>query len=301
MKKLNRRRFLLGSAAAGILAPFMNSAGQIAKPRISACDWSIGMKQTPEALKLAQQIGLDGVEVSFSDGGEFDLRKREVRKTYYETSRKTGVVIASLAMGVLNQRPFATDPDSPKWVADCIETMATMKAEAFEMSDDKLASRVAPSVVLLAFFGKGDINGKPELMKATIERLKRLAPQAEKAGVVLGLETRLNADDHLEILTAVDSPSVKVYYDTRNMADMGYPLLEDIRKIGGENLCGSLHFKEKQVTLGKGDIDFVAFKNELDKLKFEGWLTIESSLPKDAEVLDAYRENAAYLRSLFSA
>ena len=301
---MNRRSFLAGAAAAGALTPLFQSvvaADAASNVRISACDWSIGMKQTPEALVLGKEIGLDGIEVSFSDGGDFDLRKKEVRREYYETSRRTGVAIATLAMGILNSRPFATDPDAPKWVGECIETMATMKSEASEMSDAKLASRVAPSVVLLAFFGKGDINGKPDLMEATIKRLKELAPMAEKAGVVLGIESRLNAADHLKIVRAVDSPAVKVYYDTRNMVAMGYPLLEDVRKIGGENLCRSLHFKEKGATLGKGTIDFKAFKGVLDDMGYEGWLTIESSLPKGAKVLEAYRENVGFLRELYKA
>ena len=300
---MKRRNFIAGATAAGALVPFTQIGLAAEAPRkygISACDWSIGMKQTPEALILGKEIGLDGIEVSFSDGGEFDLRKKEVRKTYYETSRTTGVAIATLAMGILNGRPFSSDPDAPRWVEDCIETMAMMKAEASEMSDEKLASRVAPSVVLLAFFGKGDINGEPELMDATIKRLQALAPKAEKAGVVLGIESRLNADDHLKIVNAVDSPSVKVYYDTRNMVAMGYPLLEDVRKIGGENLCKSLHFKEKGATLGKGTIDFAAFKKVLDELGYEGWLTIESSLPKGVKILDAYRENAGVLRKLYT-
>lgn len=294
---MNRRHFIAASAAAGTFAPFANAADT--KPCISACDWSIGHKQDPAAFKLGKEIGLDGIEVSFSDGGEFDLRKREVRQIYYDASRDTGLAIATLAMGVLNGKPFSSHPDAPQWVADCIETMATMKAEATTMADERLASRVAPSVVLLAFFGKNDINGKPDLMNETTARLKRLAPLAEKAGVVLGLETRLNADDHLKIVNAVNSPSVKVYYDTRNMFAMGYPINEDVRKIGGANLCRALHFKESKAILGKGEIDFPKFKKTLDELKFEGWLTIESSLPEGVEVLDAYRENAAFLRELF--
>ena len=249
---------------------------------------------------FAQKIGLDGVEVSFSDGGEFDLRDREVRQTYYDASRDTGVAIATLAMGILNKRPFATDPDAPQWVADCIETMGTMKSEAAEVADRDLASRIAPSVVLLAFFGKANLKDKPEMMSATIDRLRKVAPLAEKAGVVLGIESMLDAADHLKIVDGVDSPSVRVYYDTRNMANAGYEIVEDVRQIGGENLCRSLHFKEKGTILGQGDIDFVPFKKTLDEIGFDGWLTIESSLPKGMEVLEAYRGNAAFLRKLFA-
>jgi hypothetical protein len=37
-------------------------------------------------------------------------------------------------------------------------------------------------IVLLAFFGKANINGKPELIEIVIEKLKRLAPLVRKHG-----------------------------------------------------------------------------------------------------------------------
>ena len=49
-------------------------AGQPPRFRIGACDWSIGQGGKIEALDVARQIGLDGVEVSFGPpGGEVQL------------------------------------------------------------------------------------------------------------------------------------------------------------------------------------------------------------------------------------
>ena len=46
------------------------------------------------------------------------------------------------------------------------------------------------SISLLAFFSRGDIKDQPKLQKQVISRLKKVAPQAEKAGVILGLARR---------------------------------------------------------------------------------------------------------------
>jgi hypothetical protein len=51
------------------------------------------------------------VQVSFGGGDEKNnLRLPDVRKTYLEKAADTRVAIASLAMGVLNQTPYASDP-----------------------------------------------------------------------------------------------------------------------------------------------------------------------------------------------
>ena len=68
---------------------------------------------------------------------------------------------------------------------------------------------------------------RDEDASAAIARLKKAAPKAEAAGVVLGVESYLNADEHLRILDAVDSPAVKVYYDVANMNKMGYDVYKD--------------------------------------------------------------------------
>ncbi len=184
------RREALGAAAGVALSPALSWAASDPQRafKIGACDWSIGRGGQLSALELAKQIGLDGVQVSFSKpGGQYDLRKKEVRQQYQQAADKQGVEIASLAMGVLNSVPYSSDRDAERWVEECLNVMPKLRQQ----------------IVLLAFFGRGDIKGKPERQKEVIRRLKKVAPKAEKAGVVLGLETWLSADEHLRILDMV--------------------------------------------------------------------------------------------------
>ena len=100
-----------------------------------------------------------------------------------------------------------------------------------------MAAKVSPKIVLLAFFGKADLNGDEERMQTVIRKLKRFAPIAEKHGFILGIESLLSEADHRRIMEGVGSPAVKVYYDTANSARMGYDIYSEIESLGrGEYL-----------------------------------------------------------------
>ncbi len=284
--RFNRRqlwRESLGMAALPFLAA--RTAGGKRTFQIGACDWSLQRRHELSALEIAREIGLDGVQVSFGEPGlRYDLRKPEVRRQYQETSARLGVAVASLAMGVLNDRPYASDPDSETWVSDCIDTMARMNQK----------------VVLVAFFGKGDIRNQPEAQKAVIRRLKKIAPQAEKSGIVLGLESWLDSEDHIRILDAVGSPAVQVYYDVCNMTAQGYDIFRDMRRLGRARIC-EIHLKENGSLLGQGTVDLKKVKDTLDDLDWNGWLIIEGATAKGRPLVDCYRENLRFLRTLFPA
>lgn len=290
MTALTRREMLLRSAGGiGLLAAspvFKSLAADDAGSRrfkIGACDWSIRQRQNPEAFAAAKEIGLDGIEVSFSEPGkENDLREGKVRTQYLDLSKKHGVEIASLAMGVLNSVPYAEDPRTEKWVADVVDVMP----------------RLGVRICLLAFFGKGNINGEREKQDEVIRRLKKIAPKAEKAGVVLAVESRLNAEDHMRILDGVDSPAVKVYYDVANMNQQGYDIYKEIRQLGKDRIC-QFHMKENGFLLGQGKIDFPRVKEAIDDIGFGGWLIIEGATVKGKTVTECYRQNQKYIRSVF--
>jgi len=289
MATLNRRTWLRSSAAALALAscPRGSRAAPAAEPsprfRIGACDWSLGRRQTPEAFGVAREIGLDGVEVSFGEpGADHDLRDPAVRERYQQTAAETGVQIASLAMGLLNNHPYATDPRTEAWVAQVIEVMPLVDVR----------------VCLLAFFGAGDIQGDRDKQDEVIRRLQRVAPRAEALGVVLGIESWMNADEHLRILDTVDSPAVQVYYDVANMTTRGYDVPAEIRQLGAERIC-QFHMKENGYLLGQGEVDYPGVREAIDEIDYSGWLIIEGATVGGRSLVDCYRHNLAFLQELF--
>lgn len=206
--------------------------------RIGTCDWSIKMPLSTKSFHFAKQNGMQGIQYSFdAPGNGLDLRDKKNRDTIRATVKETGVAISSLGIGLLNKVPLSSTTEGEKLVVECIETMATMMKEAESFNDRELATKVSPNIVLLAFFNKGDINGKPELIESVIKKLKRIAPLAEKHGITLALETTLNEKDHRHILDSVGSSAVKVYYDTGNSAKMGYDIYSEIKSLGTENIC----------------------------------------------------------------
>lgn len=266
--------------------------------QLGVCDWSIGKTQHPEAFDFAKKLGFDGVQVSFN-GGDFDLRDKKVRDQFRAKVKETGVGISSLAMGCLNGVPYSSDPNAEKWVSEVLDVMALMEEEARLIEDQQLANKVRPKIVLLAFFGKGDIKNKPELTDEVIRRLQKIAPKAEKHGLTLGLETWLSAGELLKILKAVDSPAVKVFYDVANAHKMGYDIYQEIKQLGSEHIC-QIHFKENGVVLGKGEIDFPRIKKLVEATNYRGWIIAEKAINKELGIEKSYQQNQKFLRELFA-
>lgn len=284
-----RRRFLTTCAASGAVAALGASFGRSFAAekkqgpwQLGICDWNVQGRGTLDAFANAKNCGFDGVQVSFMPEGEIDLRKQETQKLWMDEAKKHDMQIASLAMGILNSRPFATDPDAEEWVSDCIDIMQAMGQKR----------------VLLAFFGKGDLRGNDAAMKSTIERLKRLAPKAEKADVQLLIESQLNMDDHMRIVDGVASKSVQVYYDVANMTRNGYDIYAELDYLGGKkDVIREIHLKELGNRFGEGVIDFPKVRDKLEEIGYEGWLIGEAGVRGDW--IESQKHNSAYVRRVF--
>ena len=252
--------------------------------KIGACDWSIGKMADPAAFAVAKQIGLDGLQVSLGTvANDMHLRKAEVQQQFKAAAKTTGLEIASLAIGELNSIPYKSDARTVEWVSDCIGVCQALGVR----------------VVLLAFFGNGDLKGDKAGTDEVVKRLKAVAPKAERAGVVLGVESWLSADEHLDILNRVGSKAVQVYYDVCNSTDRGYDICQEIRQLGRKRIC-ELHFKENGALLGKGKVDFAKVRAALDDIGYRGWIQIEGAVPPGAPMLESYQANCRFVRGVLA-
>jgi len=285
--KIQRRHFLQATTAFSCL-PFLggvtNVFGQESRPpyKIGICDWDLGGTGDPKCFALAKELGLDAVEVSYRPEGEFSLSQPKNRELFLATAKKESIEIASLAMGILNDVPLATAEPTEGWVADCIDAMDAMKVKN----------------VLLAFFGNGDIKDNVESRNKAIEKLKRLAPKAKEKKITLGIETYLNAKEHLDMLEKIGSDGAKVYYDIQNMLTKEYPIYEDMELLLKEKAICQLHCKEYGSRLGKGKVDFLKVRDLVEKYDYQGWLVIESAV--DGDWKESQKANAAYLHKTFN-
>jgi sugar phosphate isomerase/epimerase len=272
----------LGAAAAlRCFGPVLGAASAARGFKIGVCDWSVGKTSDIAAFEIAKSLGLDGVQVSLGSlRNDMHLRKPEVQETFRKAAKETGVEIASLAIGELNQVPYKSSPRAEQWVADSIG----------------VCKALGVTVVLLAFFSRGDLRKDEKGIDTVVERLKRVAPKAEKAGVILGLESYLSARQHMDIIDRVGSPTVQVYYDVGNSNDMGYDIYEEIRFLGDKHIC-EFHAKDGKSLFGEGKVDFKEVRRAMDDIGYRGWIQIEGAQPLGME--KSYRHNAEYLRSIF--
>jgi L-ribulose-5-phosphate 3-epimerase len=296
-RKVSRRQIL---ATAGTLAGWMLGTGhplfgqekqgqrQKKQPqgfRIGVCDWTIGKRCNPDALALAKKIGLDGVQVDFGGGPDKDppLFSAELQSRYAEEIKAQNVRIASLAMGVLNEVAYKSDPRAEKWVDQAIDVARAMRQR----------------IILLAFFSKGDLKGDAAGTDAVVSKLKNVAAKAEKARVTLGVESWLSAEEHLALLDRIASPAVQVYYDVANSHKMGYDIYQEIRTLG-KRIC-QVHAKDYDDLYGKGSIDFKRVREAMDDAGYRGWIVMEGTkFPKGPNGLEeGCRYDAEHLRSIF--
>lgn len=284
---MDRRRFLARAGAAGAVVLVLSSMaagleGGSAKVKFGVCDWTLGKSGNPEAFALAAKLGFDGVQVSLlPEGDSLAFTREDRRAAFLVAAGKHGPAIASFALGVLNDVPLKNDPRAERWLEQAIGICPAVKVQ----------------VILVPFFGKGDLRNDPAGVDAVVAALRRLAPKAEKAGVILALESYLSADDHLKILGRVGSPSLRVYYDVANSQDVGLDIYKEIPLLGGR--IAEIHAKDTKDLYGKGSMDFPRVRKAMDEIGYTGWFVVEGTkLPLGLEA--SLRYDLDYLKTVFT-
>jgi len=284
--KITRRTALLRSAKATAFAAGLSTFGPLfaaGKSRwfkIGACEWSLG-RRDPSSFEVAKKIGLDGVQVNMGTlADEMQLRKPEVQKAYLAAAAKTGLEIASLAIGEMNRVPLKSDPRAARWLAESID----------------VCKALGITISMPACFAKGDLDmTKTREIDHLVKVIKDVAPRAESEGITIALENYLSAEDNMRIIEAVGSPAVKVYYDVGNSTDKGRDIFKEIRLLG--KLICEFHAKDGRHMLGQGRIDFKEVRKAIDDISYSGWFQIEAARPH--ELIPDYRAHCKYLKAIF--
>ena len=273
-------RFAAALALGSALAPLLAApAGRGFK--IGAPEWSL-RKTDPSCFEVAREIGLDGVQVNLGSlSDHMHLRQPAVQQAYLAAARDNGVAISSLALAELNEIPLKSDPRATIWLLDSLD----------------VAHALSVKVILVAEFYHGELKGDKEGIDRTVDLLREIAPRAESAGVILGLENYLSAPENLDILQRVGSPAVQVYYDVGNSTDKGYDIYQEIRLLK-DRVC-EFHAKDADYMLGQGRIDFHKVRQAMDAIDYRGWIQIEAAAPHS--LVEDYRADLKFLKAIFPA
>jgi L-ribulose-5-phosphate 3-epimerase len=232
-------------------------------------------------VAFAKPLGFDGIQISLSTGPGLPWIGNERLDRFVAESKRVGLPIASVCLNVLHKNYLKSDPEGRTRIVESIP----------------MAKRVGVNVILLPFFGKGALTSAAE-MDYVADALREVAPEAEKAGVTLGLENTISARDNVRIIERAKSPALKVYYDVGNSTNNGFKIIEEIRWLGRDRIC-EVHLKDNPHYLGKGTIDFPAVVGALADIGFDRWAQLETDSPKNDVAADM-RVNLGYLRGVIA-
>lgn len=286
MSVVNRRHFLdaslracaLGPAAASLSAQLLRKE----KLRIGVTDWNLNLGADPQAVPLAARLSFQGVQVSFGrklTDGKLPVDNPEVIARYLQLSKENGIPIDGTCVDRLHDNGLKSDKQAPKWVADSI----------------RLTRELHTKVLLLPFFGPWALTTQAE-MDYTADALRELAPEAEKAGVILGLEDTISAEDNVRIMERARSKSVLVYYDVGNSSKAGFDVVKEIRWLGKSRIC-QFHFKDNPDYLGEGSIPFERVMHTIHDMGYSGYANLETD--SHPGMLEAdLRRNLMFIRNI---
>ncbi len=260
--------------------------------KIAVCDWMILKRQKIGSFQLVSELGGDGVELDMGSLGRremFDnkLRDPHFQQLFRETARKYRLEVPSVAMSGFYGQSFLERANYKELVRDCLEAAKVMNAK-------------------VAFLPLGGLKAgwadNPALRAEVVRRLKTVGDMAASEGVVIGLETPLDAKGEVKLLKEIGSPGIKIYFKFQNALENGRDLCRELKILGRKRIC-QIHCTDTDgVTLPfNGRIDMKSVKKTLDRMGWSGWLVVERSRDKNdvRNVKKNYGTNIRYLKQVF--
>lgn len=260
--------------------------------KIAVCDWMILKRQKIGSFKLVHELNGDGVELDMGSLGKretFDnkLRDPHFQQLFRETAREFQLEVPSIAMSGFYGQSFLERANYEELVRECLNAMKVMDAK----------------VAFLPLEGiKAGWEGEPALRAEVVKRLKKVGDMAAAEGLVIGIETQLDAKGDVKLLKEIDSFGIKIYFKFQNALENGRDLCKELKILGKKRIC-QIHCTDTDgVTLRFNErLDMNKVKKTLDKMGWSGWLVVERSRDKDDvhNVRKNYGTNIEYLKEVF--
>jgi len=150
--------------------------------RIGITDWNLKLGANPDAVPLAARLGFDGVQLSFGrkiTDGKLPVDDPAIVARYRALSTENKIPIDGTCVDRLHSDGLKNGGPALRWVSDSI----------------RLTHALGTQVLLLPFFGVQALKTEAE-RNYVADALRDLAPDAEKAGVILGLENENSAEEN---------------------------------------------------------------------------------------------------------
>lgn len=280
---MTRRGLFRAGAAAGLLRMAGQVRGAGSWLRVGITDWNLKLTANPESVPLAARLGFDGVQVSFGQkliDGRLPADDPAVVARYLQLAAENHIPIDGTCVDMLHINGLKNDKLAVRWVTDSIRLTQALKTR----------------VLLLPFFNSKALKTEEERNYAG-DVLRELAPEARKAGVVLGLEDENSAEENARIMDRARADNVLVYYDVGNSANIGgYDVVKEIRWLGKDRIC-QIHLKDQPMFLGEGKIPFPEVLRAIREIGFTGFANLETGF-RPGSLEEDMRRNLGYVRGL---
>ena len=235
-----------------------------------------------EAARQAAGAGYDGVELVLSESGSLNMKTSDadVLSLRHEIESLGLSICAVGAWNLWENNLAGEDLKAASHAQDIIrrqiDLAALLGADTVLVVPGWVGTNFAPGIVP---YDMAYNNAQ--------ERLSRLAPCAQAAGVSIGVENvwnkfLLSPLEFRRFLDEINNPFVGAYFDVGNLIYIGIP--DQGIRILGETHIKKIHFcdaRESQAGLGMfvdlmaGDVDYTAVMKALRDIGYDDWVTVE--------------------------
>ncbi len=242
-----------------------------------------------EVINLSAQYGFQGIELCPEEEGEISLYQGEEKWKEIKTlAEDKGIEIRSLATGLLWKYNLASPEKETREKAK--EVVKRLVNIATKLQAKSIL--VIPGYVNIPWDLDSPVIPYPVAWEKAEESLRDLASVAEGAKVYLGIENvwnkfLLSPLEFRYFIDKINSPYVKVHFDTANVLVSGYP--EQWISILGERIV-TVHAKDFRLAVGnvngfciplEGDVNWPEVMKSLEVTGYNDYLI--------AEVIPPYR------------
>lgn len=286
---MKRLFFTLLILAAGIIVPESVLAQQ--RYQIGVCDWMVLKRQKLGEFKLAKELGCDGIEMDMGGLGNrnsFDNKMRDPKmvRLFKHTADSFGIKVGAVAMSGFYGQSFAKK-ESWRWlIQDCLNTMDAMGAK----------------VAFLPLGGCGNNwTDSLQLRLQIVWRLHEIGEMAKARGMVIGIDTPLDAEGNIKLLDDINSDGIKIFYKFQTAIENKRNIAKEIKTLGKDRIC-AIHASNTDGVWLRNDkaVKMKKIKKALDKAGWSGWLFVERSrdVNQVRNVKKNYGENVKYLKEI---
>ena len=260
--------------------------------KVGICDWMVLKRQKIGEFQLAKELGCDGVEMDMGSLGKRDsfdnkMRDPEMARLFRHKADSLGIEIGAVAMSGFYGQSFAAKDTYEQLAMDCFDTMEKMGAQVAFLPLGGCGSQWADSLPLRV---------------EVVARLRKIGDMAAERGLLVGIDTSLDADGNIKLLDEIGSSGIAVFYKFQTAIEGGWDICGDLRKLGAKRVC-AIHATNTDGFLLRDDkaLDMPVIKAALDDMGWSGWLFVERSRDTTdvRNVRRNYGENVKYLKEIF--